>query len=88
MPNKDEYDVFIAYHFNGEKYLYSMYTFKEDVYCNEINVLKPLSPPVYYGDTPGIVRTFGGPMKIVLSFNGHKDAAGSNSEKFIFDNLV
>ena len=65
-----------------------MYTFKEDVHCNEINILKSLSPPVYYGDTPGIVRTSGGPMKIVLSFNGHKDAAGANSEKFVFDNLA
>ena len=88
MPNKDDYDVFIPYHFNGEKYMYSMYTFKENIHCNEINILKPLSPPVYYGDTPGIVNTFGGPMKIVLTFNGHKDAAGANSEKFVFDNLA
>lgn len=64
MPNRDDYDVFIPYHFNGEKYMYSMYTFKNDIHCNKMNIWKD--------------------MVIVASFNGHKDAAGSNSEKFIF----
>ncbi len=68
MPNRDDYDVFIPYHFNGEKYLYSMYTFKNEIHCNKMNIWKD--------------------MIIVASFNGHKDAAGSNSEKFIFDNLA
>jgi hypothetical protein len=37
---------------------------------------------------PDIVSTQNGLKKIVLSFNGHKDAAGANSEKFVFDNLA
>ena len=64
MPNKNDFDVFVAYHFNGKKYLYSMYTFKEDIFCNKMNIWKDL--------------------QVVLSFNGHKDAAGANSEKFVF----
>ena len=39
MENIDDYDVFIPYHFNGEKYFYSMYTFKKDIKCNQISIL-------------------------------------------------
>jgi hypothetical protein len=81
MPNKDDYDVFIPYHFNGEKYLYSMYTFKEDIHCNEMNIVNDYSG---FMGVPDIVSTQNGLKKIVLSFNGHKDAAGANSENFIF----
>ena len=81
LPDRDKYDVFIPYHFNGEKYLYSMYTFKEEVYCNEVNVIKDYSG--FLGD-PDVISTPSGLKKIVLSFNGHKDAAGANSEKFAF----
>ncbi len=81
MPNRDDYDVFIPYHFNGEKYLYSMYTFKEDVHCNEMNIVNDYSG---FLGVPDIVSTQNGLKKIVLSFNGHKDAAGANSENFIF----
>jgi oligoribonuclease NrnB/cAMP/cGMP phosphodiesterase (DHH superfamily) len=68
MEKFDEYDVFIPYHFNGEKYFYSMYTFKPDIKCNQISILSDEAP---YTD-------------ILLTFNGHDDAAGSNSEKFAF----
>ena len=38
-PNRDNYDVFIPYHFNGKKYYYSMYTFKHgEIFCNRIRV--------------------------------------------------
>ena len=80
LPDRDKYDVFIPYHFNGEKYMYSMYTFKEDVHCNEVNVLETITS---YLDGENIVNTTP-PKRIVLSFNGHKDAAGANSEKFVF----
>ena len=39
MENVDDYDVFIPFHYNGEKYFYSMYTFKDDIACNAVNVL-------------------------------------------------
>ena len=81
LPTRDNYDVFIPYHFNGEKYMYSMYTFKDTVHCNEISVLESVA--VFYDDKD-IVRTLQGAKRIVLSFNGHKDAAGANSEKFAF----
>lgn len=66
MKNKDEYDVFIPYHYNGQKYFYSIYTFKSDIHCNEISIISE--------DT----------NEPVLIFNGHRDAAGANSEEFIF----
>lgn len=62
LPTKDEYDVFIVYNYNGKKYQYSMYTFKEDVQCN------------------GCTLRF--PDGFELTFRGHRDAAGSNSEIF------
>jgi len=66
MPDVDTFDVFIPYHFNGERYLYSMYTFKSDISCNEITIVD---------------SNFTNPC---LSFQGHKDAAGANSENFVF----
>ena len=66
MENIDDYDVFIPYHFNGEKYFYSMYTFKKDIKCNQISILN--------------VRD----NHVLLTFNGHDDAAGANSENFAF----
>ena len=68
MKNVDDYDVFIPYHFNGEKYFYSMYTFKDNIKCNQISILSDEAPHV----------------DVLLTFNGHDDAAGSNSEKFAF----
>lgn len=65
MENIDDYDVLIPYHFNGEKYFYSMYTFKDDIKCNQISVLDSNN-------------------NVVLTFNGHDDAAGANSEIFAF----
>ena len=66
MENIDDYDVFIPYHFNGEKYFYSMYTFKKDIKCNQIAILNASD------------------NQVILTFNGHDDAAGANSEKFAF----
>ena len=66
MENIDDYDVFIPYHFNGEKYFYSMYTFKKDIKCNQISILNASD------------------NRVVLTFNGHDDAAGANSENFAF----
>lgn len=66
MENIDDYDVFIPYHFNGEKYFYSMYTFKKDIKCNQISILNASD------------------NRIILTFNGHDDAAGANSENFAF----
>lgn len=66
MENIDDYDVFIPYHFNGEKYFYSMYTFKKDIKCNQISILNASDNCV------------------ILTFNGHDDAAGANSENFAF----
>ena len=66
MENIDEYDVFIPYHFNGEKYFYSMYTFKKDIKCNQISILNARD------------------NRVLLTFNGHDDAAGANSENFAF----
>lgn len=65
MENRDEYDVFIPFHFNGEKYFYSMYTFKPDISCSSITVLDKEDNEI-------------------LTFKGHKDAAGSNSINFAF----
>lgn len=67
MDNFADYDVFIPYHFNGEKYFYSMYTYKPEIKCNEICI---------YTDADNAAG--------LLRFNGHEDAAGSNSEKFAF----
>lgn len=69
MKNIDDYDVFIPYHFNGERYFYSMYTLKPDIKCNQISVLSS-----YDCDEAAVL----------LTFNGHDDAAGANSEKFVF----
>ena len=66
MENIDDYDVFIPYHFNGEKYFYSMYTFKKDIKCNQISILNASD------------------NRVILTFNGHDDAAGANSENFAF----
>ena len=66
MENIDDYDVFIPYHFNGEKYFYSMYTFKKDIKCNQISILDASD------------------NHVLLTFNGHDDAAGANSENFAF----
>ena len=66
MENIDDYDVFIPYHFNGEKYFYSMYTFKKDIKCNQISILSASD------------------NRVLLTFNGHDDAAGANSENFAF----
>ena len=66
MENIDDYDVFIPYHFNGEKYFYSMYTFKKDIKCNQISILNASD------------------NHVLLTFNGHDDAAGANSENFAF----
>ena len=66
MENIDDYDVFIPYHFNGEKYFYSMYTFKKDIKCNQISILNARD------------------NRVLLTFNGHDDAAGANSENFAF----
>ena len=66
MENIDDYDVFIPYHFNGEKYFYSMYTFKKDIKCNQISILNARD------------------NRVLLTFNGHNDAAGANSENFAF----
>ena len=66
MENIDDYDVFIPYHFNGEKYFYSMYTFKKDIKCNQISILNASD------------------NRVILTFNGHDDAAGANSENFVF----
>ena len=66
MENIDDYDVFIPYHFNGEKYFYSMYTFKKDIKCNQISILNARD------------------NHVLLTFNGHDDAAGANSENFAF----
>lgn len=66
MENIDDYDVFIPYHFNGEKYFYSMYTFKKDIKCNQISILNASD------------------NHVLLTFNGHDDAAGANSENFVF----
>lgn len=66
MENIDDYDVFIPYHFNGEKYFYSMYTFKKDIKCNQISILSASD------------------NRVILTFNGHDDAAGANSENFAF----
>ena len=66
MENIDDYDVFIPYHFNGEKYFYSMYTFKKDIKCNQISILNASD------------------NHALLTFNGHDDAAGANSENFAF----
>ena len=68
MENVDDYDVFIPYHFNGEKYFYSMYTFKDNIKCNQISILSDEAPHT----------------DVLLTFNGHDDAAGANSEKFAF----
>ena len=66
MENIDDYDVFIPYHFNGEKYFYSMYTFKKNIKCNQISILNASD------------------NRVILTFNGHDDAAGANSENFAF----
>ena len=66
MENIDDYDVFIPYYFNGEKYFYSMYTFKKDIKCNQISILNASD------------------NHVLLTFNGHDDAAGANSENFAF----
>ena len=66
MENIDDYDVFIPYHFNGEKYFYSMYTFKKNIKCNQISILDASD------------------NHVLLTFNGHDDAAGANSENFAF----
>lgn len=66
MENIDDYDVFIPYYFNGEKYFYSMYTFKKDIKCNQISILNASD------------------NRVLLTFNGHDDAAGANSENFAF----
>lgn len=34
--NKDDYDVFIAYSFNGSVYKYSIYSFNTDIKCNNL----------------------------------------------------
>ncbi len=81
MENKDDYDVFIPFHYNGEKYFYSMYTFKEDIHCNEMTIVKDYSG--FLGE-PDIVSTPSGLKKIVLTFRGHKDAAGANSTELVF----
>ena len=69
MDNLEDYDVFIPYHFNGEKYFYSMYTFKPEISCNDITVF---SSDDWHQSEP------------LLTFRGHKDAAGANSEIFAF----
>ena len=46
-----------------------MYTYKKDIKCNEIVVFES-------GDWHI--------AKPILTFNGHEDAAGANSEKFAF----
>ena len=46
-----------------------MYTLKPDIKCNQISVLSS-----YDCDEAAVL----------LTFNGHDDAAGANSEKFVF----
>ena len=71
MKNRNDYDVFIPYHFNGSKFYYSMYTFKpEKIDCSKIRV--------YYKEFGEYNLT-----DLYADFNGHKEAAGYNSETFI-----
>lgn len=63
IENQNNYDVYIAYHYDGELYRYSMYTKKSEIHCNDIIIITD---------------------KQDLYFNGHTDAAGATSDKFIF----
>lgn len=36
MPDKDNYDLFVPWYFDGTNYNYSMYTFRDDVDCAEL----------------------------------------------------
>lgn len=38
LKNLDYYDVLIPYHFNGQRFMYSMYTFKKNLKCNKMRV--------------------------------------------------
>lgn len=53
MKNRDDYDVFIPYHFNGKRFYYSMYTFKKDIKCNRIRVYFMTSNGISYEDFNG-----------------------------------
>lgn len=68
MKDKDDYDVFIPYNYNGKLYMYSMYTWKSDISC----------------DGTSICSVDGKILTDKLSFAGHPDAAGARSELFIF----
>lgn len=68
MPNKNEYDVFIPFHYNGSLYLYSMYTWKPNISCNGLTIRSV--------DNKELTDK--------LTFMGHTDAAGVRTETFIF----